>query len=82
MNGQIRLACAYCDTEECDWIDEIPPNWHDVDKFQSYEESIKEVAADDTRRSPTEWYTHLGVCPDCGELYGYSEKTSHGGGVP
>lgn len=47
MSGQIRLACLYCDTEECDGIDKIPASWHDVDEFQSYEESIKEIPAED-----------------------------------
>ena len=79
MSGKIRLACLYCDTEECDGIDLIPEDWHDVDEFQSYEESIKEVAPDDTQRSPTEWYTHVGVCPKCGELYGYSKEDSEEG---
>ena len=69
MSGQVRLACLYCDTEECDGIDKIPASWHDVDEFQSYEESIKEIPAEDLTRSPTEWYTHLSVCPECAKIY-------------
>ena len=42
---RIRLACIECDTEECDGIDAIPDDWHDVDEFQSFEESIREVPA-------------------------------------
>ncbi len=76
MKAQIRLACLYCHTDECDGIAAIPVNWHDVDEFQSYEESIKEIAADDTQRSPTEWYTHLGVCPECAKIYCCSERDS------
>ena len=79
MSAKIRLACLYCDTDECDGIDEIPANWHDVDEFQSYEESVKEVAPDDTQRSPTEWYTHLGICPECGDIYCCSPMDSEEG---
>ena len=63
--GQIRLACVSCDTDELDGIDSIPDDWEFVDRFQSYEESLEEIEIDDFTRSPCEWYTHLGVCPDC-----------------
>lgn len=68
--GPIRLACIYCDTDACDGIDRIPRDWVDVDEFQSYEQSLQEVTPEDPTRSPTEWYTHLGVCPDCQITHG------------
>lgn len=61
----IRLACLHCDTDECDGVMEIPLDWSDVFEVQSYEDACKPVALDDAVRSPFEWYTHLGVCPDC-----------------
>ena len=68
--GRIRLACMHCDTEACDGIERIPADWAEVDEFQSYEQSLQEVTPDDTKRSPTEWYTHLGVCPECQITHG------------
>ena len=70
MAHEIRLACFYCDTDECDGIDEVPPDWTEVEEFQSYAESLEEVAPDDPARTPLDWYTHLGVCPDCRKVYG------------
>lgn len=65
----IRLACQRCDTEECDGITAIPMDWSDVSEVQSYEDACRPVALDDPVRSPFEWYTHLGVCPDCRPLF-------------
>jgi hypothetical protein len=69
MSGEIRLACLYCDTDQCDGVAEIPPDWSDVDEVQSYAASREEVPIDDPARSPMEWYTHLGVCPECRKIY-------------
>ena len=65
MPKRIRLACSECDTDEGDGISRIPATWTDVTEVQSLAESRKEVAADDTKRSALDWYTHLGVCPQC-----------------
>ena len=65
MPTRIRLACSECDTDEGDGISRIPATWTDVTEVQSLAESRKEVAADDTKRSALDWYTHLGVCPQC-----------------
>jgi hypothetical protein len=70
MPGEIRLACRYCDTEQCDGIATIPPDWGDVEDVQSYTESSQEVPLGDSTRSPLDWYTHLGVCPECRKIYG------------
>jgi len=69
MSGEIRLACLYCDTDECDGVAEIPPDWSDVDEVQTYAASREEVPIDDPTRSPMEWYPHLGVCPECRKIY-------------
>ena len=71
--GQIRLACTQCDREDCDGIDRIPEDWKYVDEVQTYEEACAEVAPEDTSRSATDWWTHLGTCPDCAK----EERTSY-----
>lgn len=68
MTGNIRLGCRNCDTDECDFISEIPTTWADVEEVQSFSDSLKEIAVDDKTGSPFEWYTHLGICPACQEL--------------
>jgi hypothetical protein len=65
MTGPIRLACYTCDREDFDGINEIPSSWIDVVEVQSLEESRRPVDFGDLDRSPCEWYTHLGNCPDC-----------------
>jgi hypothetical protein len=70
MAQEIRLGCLYCDTSECDGVDEIPLDWADVQFVQSYAATREEIAADDPKQSPFEWYTHLGVCPACQKIYG------------
>ena len=70
MAQKTRLACVYCDTDECDGVAAIPPAWTYVDEVQSYEASLAEVPWDDLTRSPLDWYTHLGVCPECDRIYG------------
>lgn len=67
---RIRLACHHCDTDEYDGVTEIPPDWSDVDEIQSYEASLVPVEMNDSTRSPLEWYTHLGTCPDCQNIFG------------
>ena len=70
MTQLIRLACQYCDTEECDGITEVPSDWVDVMEIQSYAASRDEILPDDMKRSVFEWYTHLGVCPECQRIHG------------
>ena len=70
MPPQIRLACQYCDTDECDGVTEIPGDWTDVQEVQCFAASREAIAYDDPTRSPFEWYTHLGVCPACQKIYG------------
>lgn len=66
---EIRLACRYCDTQDADGVAEIPPDWSNVVEVQSHAESLEEIPPDDPVRSPLEWYTHLGICPECRKIY-------------
>ena len=70
MPAQIRLACLYCDRNDHDGIDRLPNDWIDIGKVQSYEEACRPVKFEDQTRSVLDWYTHLGVCPDCQAIYG------------
>jgi len=70
MSHEIRLACMYCDTDECDGVDQVPTGWTDVEHVQSYAASLEEIPPNAPGRSVLEWYTHLGVCPDCRDTYG------------
>ena len=63
--AKIRLGCSECDRSDFDGIDQLPKGWMDISEFQSHEESMREVDIKDHSRSPFEWYTHLGTCPDC-----------------
>ncbi len=65
MSSTIRLACQYCDTDDGDGVSDIPPGWSDVQEVQSLAASREPVEAGDKSRSPFDWFTHLGVCPDC-----------------
>lgn len=65
MMGKIRLACRHCDTKEYDLVDEIPADWDDIEEVQSLSASLEEVPSGDDSRSVLEWYTHLGICPEC-----------------
>jgi hypothetical protein len=65
VSSPIRLGCHSCDREDFDGISELPPDWLDISVVQTLEESRQEVDWSDRSRSPLEWYTHLGICPDC-----------------
>jgi hypothetical protein len=63
--AKIRLACLFCDREDLDGVDSLPSDWFAVDEVQSYEESIREADLTNANVSVFDWYTHLGVCPEC-----------------
>ena len=65
MSGKIRLGCMSCDREDFDGIDQLPPDWTDIDEVRSFAEATREVEFDDHSRSVLDWQTHLGTCPDC-----------------
>lgn len=68
MTGQMRLACSDCDRNDCDGINQLPADWEGIEEMQTLEQSRREVDINDQSRSPLEWYTHLGTCPDCQKL--------------
>lgn len=63
--GSIRLACRYCDRDDFDYVETLPTDWHDVHDVQTLEESLRPVHPDDATSSVLDWFTHVGVCPDC-----------------
>lgn len=65
--GTIRLACRFCDSNDYDFVEAVPSDWFAVEEVQSYEASLQEATRNIDGRSVTDWYTHLGVCPECYE---------------
>lgn len=63
--GKIRLACLNCDREDFDGVDEIPSDWFEVHVVQAYAKSVREALPTNPKVSVFDWYTHLGVCPEC-----------------
>ena len=68
--GPIRLACENCFRDDCDGIKEIPPGWEGISEEQSLEMSMTTFDSEDDPDPPKdysvlEWWTHLGLCPDC-----------------
>lgn len=65
--GKIRLACRFCDSHEYDAVNLVPTDWFAVEEVQNYEASLRQVTRIVNDITIVEWYTHLGVCPDCYE---------------
>ena len=64
--NRIRLGCMQCDRADFDGVGKLPQDWEDIGRVQSYESSIKERGfSDKFGESCFDWYTHLGLCPDC-----------------
>jgi hypothetical protein len=72
--ARIRLACSSCDRSDRDGItdaelaDCVAEGWTEIIVVQTYEQSV--ATYDNPAVAPadhhvTEWYTHLGRCPDC-----------------
>jgi len=70
----IRLACSECSRDDMDGISQeqldaaIRGGWGRVRQVQTYEESI--TVYDDPADAPPgysvlDWFTHIGVCPEC-----------------
>ena len=70
MSGLIRLGCVHCDRDDFDGVDQLPDDWDDIGEVRSFEESMREVDADDMTRSVFDWQTHLGICPECRKIHG------------
>lgn len=65
--GSIRLACRFCDSHDYDFVESLPTDWFDIQEVQSYQDSLRQVTRSVNERSVFDWYTHLGVCPECYE---------------
>jgi hypothetical protein len=75
--SRIRLSCRFCDRNDYDGINVLPPDWFAVDEVQTYEQSIRPADPADSSNSVLDWYTHLGVCPECQELeFGPIERSA------
>jgi hypothetical protein len=69
----IRLACMYCDRQDFDGISEqslqdaIAGGWEYVDQVQSQAEAAQThpIGKEPPGFSVFDWWTHLGICPDC-----------------
>lgn len=54
---EVRLACLFCDREDCDGVAPtlipvlLAGGWSGIEK-------VYDLGGSD-------WWTHLGVCPDC-----------------
>ena len=70
----VRLACRECDREDFDCIsqpqlDAAPSlGWQDIGFVQSGRDAF--TTYDNPEQAPPgysvlDWYTHLGLCPDC-----------------
>ena len=73
----IRLSCMECDRQDFDGIDAATlkkckrAGWEDISREQTYEQSIKTYNDDEEvppYYSALDWFTHLGICPECKEL--------------
>lgn len=63
--GSIRLACMFCEREDFDFVETTPDTWSSIEEVQSYEASIEEADISKSDVSVLDWFTHLGVCPEC-----------------
>ena len=59
---RIRLACVECDRRDHADVAEIPPQWLDLGSVDEIDDLLEKVTGVD---AIPQWYTHLGVCPDC-----------------
>lgn len=63
----IRLACRMCDRDDFDQVAAVPLSWFDVQEVQTYEAALQRVDPNHPAESVSvlDWFTHLGVCPEC-----------------
>lgn len=70
----IRLACTECDRQDKYGITEdklgqcVAEGWVNVSQEQSFEQSCQTFGPGEEPGgfAITAWYTHLGLCPECG----------------
>jgi hypothetical protein len=72
----VRLACLECDREDHDFLTPARlaelEGWEGITQVQSYADAIKTYDRPDDAPPgfcALDWYTHLGICPDCAEVY-------------
>lgn len=67
--AKIRLACMFCERDDFDGVDAVPADWLSVEEVQSYEASLRVIDfyQQGNQESVLDWFTHLGVCPECYE---------------
>ncbi len=73
FGNEVRLGCMYCDRQDFDGISEqalkdaIAAGWEYVDQVQSPAEAAQTHPLGDEPPgfSVFDWWTHLGICPDC-----------------
>ena len=74
QKSTVRLACAACDRSDFDGItvkhlrEAVRSGWQDVQRVQTYRQACRTYPS--TKLTPAgysrfEWWTHLGLCPDC-----------------
>jgi len=52
MTNIYRLACERCDRTDYDEVLQLPTDWEEIGE------------ADDSG-SASQWWTHVGLCPEC-----------------
>jgi hypothetical protein len=75
VEKKVRLACHDCDIDHFDGIteDELADliakgEWQDIEEQRTYEEACRTYGPDEQEPpgwSVLEWFTHIGLCPDC-----------------
>lgn len=69
-HGPYRLACQGCDRDDFDGVKRLPKGWDYIRRVQSLKESLTTYDRDEYPKgySVLDWYTHMGICPDCREV--------------
>ena len=57
----IRLACVCCDRDDFDGVWRRPKDWTSIHKHQTLKQSLAPINESEN----SDWFTHLGLCPDC-----------------
>ena len=71
---KIRLGCVHCDRDDCDFVAQLPDDWHFVQEIAPWEEACR--PARKGGENALDWQTHLGVCPTCWVEQAYQDRAS------
>lgn len=66
--GKIRLVCMFCDRDDYDFVETLPPDWFSVDEIEEYQVAMQAAELSPKDISQQDWFTHIGVCPTCYEV--------------